>query len=63
VLQRAGEGLVALLGGLAVLVSETTGDLLPGGACGSGYCHQWTPLLATWDDISRNLLPMPFSRN
>jgi hypothetical protein len=27
---------VALLGGLAVLVAEAGGDLLPGGACGAG---------------------------
>ena len=27
---------MALLGGLAVLVAEAGGDLLPGGACGAG---------------------------
>jgi hypothetical protein len=27
---------VALLGGLAVLVAEPGGDLLPGGSCGAG---------------------------
>src|SRR5712691_4920527 len=34
--RRWREGPVALLGGLAVLVSEAGGDLLSGGACGAG---------------------------
>ena len=61
-LEGACERLVALLGGLAVVVAEPGGDLLPGGSCGAGIGDELVLMLVEFatlggDGVERGQCP------